>query len=58
MRTERFYELGGDMPVVLDFACTAAQADALLALMEQHAIRGFYTRSATEFAFVGGDNSA
>ncbi len=49
MREQKFYELAGDTPVVVEFAVTDGQADALLALVRQHGIDIFYVRAAVEF---------
>ncbi|HEY5365280.1 MAG TPA: DUF190 domain-containing protein [Casimicrobiaceae bacterium] len=54
MREEHFYELAANVPVAVDFAVTAAQADALLALVRAHGVSLFYVRMAAEFGSIDG----
>ncbi|MEP7062163.1 MAG: DUF190 domain-containing protein [Betaproteobacteria bacterium] len=54
LREEHFYELAGDVPVVIDFAVPDAQADALLALIHAEKLDIFYVRIPVEFASIDG----
>jgi PII-like signaling protein len=44
MRADRFYELAGDMPVVVEFVAPDALIDALLALVRDSGVRTFHVR--------------
>ncbi len=43
MREEVFFELGGELPVVVELIVTQAQADAMLALCREQQLSLFYT---------------
>jgi uncharacterized protein len=44
MRADRFYELAGDVPIVVEFVASDALIDALLALVRDNGVRAFYVR--------------
>ena len=43
LREEVFFELGGELPVVIELIVTQAQADAILALCKEQQLSLFYT---------------
>ena len=43
LHEEAFFELGGELPVVIELVLTQAQADAMLALCAEQQLRLFYT---------------
>ena len=49
LHEQHFFELAGDVPVLVEFICTDAQADALLAALRHESVHLFYARLATEF---------
>ena len=54
MREEHFYELAGDVPVVVEFAVTDAQAEQLLARVRAADIGIFCVRIPIEFVSIEG----
>lgn len=53
LREQHFFELAGEVPVLVEFIVTDAEADALLALLAEERLDLFYARIPTEFAQVG-----
>ncbi|HET9112824.1 MAG TPA: DUF190 domain-containing protein [Burkholderiales bacterium] len=43
LREEVFFELGGELPVIVELVVTQAQADAMLALCREQQLSLFYT---------------
>ncbi|MHB1677522.1 MAG: DUF190 domain-containing protein [Sulfuriferula sp.] len=43
LHEEVFFELGGELPVIIELIVTQAQADAMLALCGEQQLRLFYT---------------
>lgn len=43
LREEVFFELGGELPVVIELIVTQAQADTILALCKEQQLSLFYT---------------
>lgn len=43
MHEDTFFELGGELPVIVELVLTQVQADAMLALCGEHALHLFYT---------------
>ena len=52
LHEQHFFELAGDVPVVVEFILDDAQADALIADLKREGVSLFYTRVATEFAVI------
>jgi PII-like signaling protein len=49
LHEQHFFELAGEMPVLVEFVLADSEADALLDLLRREDIHVFYTRVATEF---------
>ena len=49
LHEQHFFELAGEVPVLIEFVLTDSQADALLELLRRENIDVFYTRVATEY---------
>lgn len=49
---QHFFELAGQLTVLVEFVVADADADALLALVREDGAPLFYTRTATEFGVV------
>jgi PII-like signaling protein len=54
LREERFFELAGDVPVVIDFAVSDDDANRLLDLLRAQRINVFYVRMPIEFGAIAG----
>lgn len=52
LHEQHFFELAGDVPVLVEFICGAAEADALLAALRSQDVHLFYARQATEFGTI------
>ena len=55
LHEQHFFELAGDLPVVVEFLLASDAADAMLARLQQENIGLFYTRVAAEFGVLQGD---
>jgi PII-like signaling protein len=53
---EHFFELAGDLPVEIDFAVGADDAERLLDRIRAERISVFYVRLPIEFGVVNGDS--
>jgi PII-like signaling protein len=49
LHEQHFFELAGDVPVLVEFICGAGQADALLDALRAEHVHLFYARSEIEF---------
>jgi PII-like signaling protein len=49
LHEQHFFELAGDVPVLVEFILGDAEADALLDLLRQEKVHLFYARVPTEF---------
>ena len=49
LHEQHFFELAGDVPVLVEFILGEEQADALVELLRREKIHLFYARVATEF---------
>jgi len=49
LHEQHFFELAGDVPVLVEFICSTAEADALIAALRTQDVHLFYARLATEF---------
>jgi len=56
LHEERFFELAGDLPVAIDFAAEADEAQRLLDRIRVERISIFYVRLPIEFDVVDGDD--
>lgn len=50
---QHFFELAGQLTVLVEFIVSDAQADALLALAREDGAALFYTRAAVEYGLLG-----
>jgi PII-like signaling protein len=55
LHEQHFFELAGDVPVVVEFLLTAEEAEAMLVRLRYERISVFYTRIAAEFGVLQGD---
>jgi PII-like signaling protein len=49
LHEQHFFELAGDVPVLVEFILDDSQADALLADLRREKVHLFYTRVTTQF---------
>src|SRR5450631_890174 len=49
LHEQHFFELAGDVPVLLEFIASETDADALIAALRKENVHLFYARLATEF---------
>jgi len=49
LHEQHFFELAGDTPVLVEFICGEAQADALVAALRAQNVHLFYARLEAEF---------
>ncbi len=49
LHSQHFFELGGEVPVLVEFIVSPAESDALLAALAKEPVHLFYARLATEF---------
>lgn len=54
LHEQHFYELAGDLPVVVEFLLSAEEADAMLARLRAEKVSLFYTRIDVEFGVLEG----
>ena len=54
LHEEHFFELAGDVPVLVEFAVSDAEADALVAMVRDAGIAIFYMRMPVAFATIQG----
>jgi len=54
LHEQHFFELAGDVPVVVEFIVTDAEAERLLELARRENVHAFYTRSTMEFGTLNG----
>lgn len=52
LHEQHFFELAGDVPVLVEFIVTESEADSLVAHVRQANIHMFYARLATEFEMI------
>ncbi len=53
---QHFFELAGDVPVLVEFILDDAHADALLAELRHEGVNLFYARVPTEFDVIDSSN--
>ncbi len=53
LHEQHFFELAGDVPVLVEFIASEAEADALIAALRKENVPLFYARLATEFDWIG-----
>ncbi|MFA6987359.1 MAG: DUF190 domain-containing protein [Arenimonas sp.] len=51
---QHFFELAGEVPVLVEFMVSQAQADQLLELLRSEQLHLFYARQPTEFGEIDG----
>jgi len=52
LHEQHFYELAGELPVVVEFLLTTEEADAMIARLRNEKVNVFYTRVAAEFGVL------
>jgi len=52
LRENRFFELGGTLPVEVEFIVTAQEQEALLQLLQEEGIRLFYACLPVSFGVI------
>jgi PII-like signaling protein len=52
LHEQHFYELAGELPVVVEFLLTSDEADAMIARLRSQNVNVFYTRVAAEFGVL------
>jgi PII-like signaling protein len=55
LHEQHFFELAGDVPVVVEFIVGTDEAEQLLQLLQRENVHAFYTRTAIEFGTLNGD---
>lgn len=53
LHENHFFELAGDVPVVVEFVVSAEEADQLLALLAAERVSLFYVRYPAQFGLTG-----
>jgi PII-like signaling protein len=53
LHEDHFFELGGELPVVVEFVVTPDEADRLLALLAAEKVSLFYVKMPVEFGVTG-----
>ena len=53
MHEQHFFELAGEVPVLVEFLCSDAEADALLATLNAENVPVFYARLPATFGWIG-----
>ena len=53
LHEQHFFELAGNVPVLVEFIVTEAEADQLLESLEKEHLTLFFARLATEYGVVG-----
>ena len=54
LHEQHFFELAGDVPVVVEFIVSEQEAQQLLDLAQGEKVHAFYTKSPTEFGNLNG----
>lgn len=54
LHEDHFFELAGDLTVIVKFVVSAEEADKLMALVQNSELALFYTRHAVEFGIING----
>lgn len=54
LHEQHFFELAGDVPVVVEFIVGADEAKRLLELLQRESVHAFYTKTAIEFGTLNG----
>jgi len=55
LHEQHFFELAGDVPVLVEFVLGEEQAETLIGALRQENVSLFFTRVATEFEVTGPD---
>jgi PII-like signaling protein len=58
LHEQHFFELAGEVPILVEFILGEAEADALIAALRAENIHLFYARVATDFATTDPDTAA
>jgi len=53
LHEQHFFELAGEVPVLVEFIVSVAESDALLAALSKESVHLFYARLVTEFDTIG-----
>jgi PII-like signaling protein len=54
LHEQHFFELAGDVPVVVEFIVSADEAQRLLELLQRENVHAFHTKAAIEFGTLNG----
>jgi len=54
LHEQHFFELAGDLTVVVEFLVSEAEADVLLGLLGREQVRVFYAKAPAEFGMIEG----
>ena len=54
LHEQHFFELAGDVPVVVEFILTGEESGRMLELLRGENVRAFYTRTEVEFGTLNG----
>ena len=54
LHEDHFFELAGDLPVVVKFVVSAEEADQLMALAQQSGLSLFFTKTPVQFGIING----
>jgi len=58
LHEQHFFELAGDVPVLVEFICTETEADTLLTALRGENVHLFYARLPTEFDWIDAAGSS
>ena len=53
MHEDAFFELGGELPVIIELVVTQVQAEAVLSLCGEHTLQLFYTQTPVAAGITG-----
>ncbi|HMA89489.1 MAG TPA: DUF190 domain-containing protein [Burkholderiales bacterium] len=54
LHEQHFFELAGDVPVVVEFIVAADEAQRLLELLQRERVHAFYTKTEIDFGTLNG----
>jgi PII-like signaling protein len=57
LHEQHFFELAGDVPVLVEFIVSDAEGDSLLADLQREGVALFYARLPVEFAWIDAPGS-
>lgn len=54
LHEDRFFELAGELPVIVKFVVSTEEAEKLMALVRESGLALFYTRAPVQFGIING----